>query len=995
MATGRLDSEMFQEVKLYRNARERKHVDNAADLYAVINTLQSLEKAYSRDLIQPNDYTAACSRLLVQVKIAAKEAGKNLDDLSKFLAENRCQCPSALDRIRDGRPITIPGDKTGLAPAIAEIVGLFITVMDKLKLEITSKGELIHDVREISALFLKLNSIFPSDQESREKILGWYDKLNNLPLATSELNEEECREMILDRNLFFFFFNSFSYNFPDNFFLKTFSSHVNLARSMMEDERVLLVISLYEVRGIEFQFESLEIEAKFDHEQLAIDPIPCNSSQILTRILIQQELAWSLNKQQYQSHRMKRSAIKIHIYGCNGHSKKTIGYIVLNVHSGIQNAEDKKPVWNKILNCPIRQDNKSTPQIQLALYMETEEKTVNETESDFQIKDLLRNLDRTIKSKNGISSKRYDYNFISINLMSLEMYPNETLPVFVKMLTSQQLKEMKNKKEKLIRLSFNYGNWMFETKPFPIQFTIPMKIENSFTEAALNEMTMGNHLPLLDNDMLLNSSINIRIELVEDDNQFPIIGNATIEPPSTYLSSNMKNENKENFSSDKLFNLSIPVKCEEIDSYHFFGKLSLQLSFHKQQRNSPTFTTENNPTEITETETFDQFTVQEENNNNIDQNATPQNLSIFPLSKLSRKSMDKDATENIDYQKEVMTCPEISDQKKNSLPIDVHTQLHAVYELELWKKNKEKEFLVKLEFIESQRLLEMAKQFRKREHERQTFLQKKITAYSELERRSKLLFDDLQKEEEDMKKKTLKISEKQSDLRMKADKLDHEFQEERRIMMDETKHLVEIEKLKNVELEKRVEFLRSELKQTEDRLNETRKNSDQELLNLRQQIIPKESNYQTQIVKLTQENSDLSNKLMESERFKIQYKNELNRCLAELLKIRKKEARDQKKELKELKQNQKEAETIELLKKAKEESQRELENEDKKRLDNSTNRQKTGTNKDQLKDLIRERDQLLHTGLYEENDELIKRLNVAIQNYINSSTDNPLLNIIN
>ncbi len=36
----------MEEVKLYRNPREREKYDNQAELFAVINTLQCLEKAY-------------------------------------------------------------------------------------------------------------------------------------------------------------------------------------------------------------------------------------------------------------------------------------------------------------------------------------------------------------------------------------------------------------------------------------------------------------------------------------------------------------------------------------------------------------------------------------------------------------------------------------------------------------------------------------------------------------------------------------------------------------------------------------------------------------------------------------------------------------------------------------------------------------------------------------------------------------------------------------
>ena len=51
---GMLDNrpELMEEVRLYRNPREREKIDNLAELFAVINTLQCLEKAYIRDSVK-------------------------------------------------------------------------------------------------------------------------------------------------------------------------------------------------------------------------------------------------------------------------------------------------------------------------------------------------------------------------------------------------------------------------------------------------------------------------------------------------------------------------------------------------------------------------------------------------------------------------------------------------------------------------------------------------------------------------------------------------------------------------------------------------------------------------------------------------------------------------------------------------------------------------------------------------------------------------------
>ena len=64
-----LNPDLLQEVRLYENSAERERVDNMSELYAVLNALECLEKVFSRDYILPKEYTAECSKLLVQYKV--------------------------------------------------------------------------------------------------------------------------------------------------------------------------------------------------------------------------------------------------------------------------------------------------------------------------------------------------------------------------------------------------------------------------------------------------------------------------------------------------------------------------------------------------------------------------------------------------------------------------------------------------------------------------------------------------------------------------------------------------------------------------------------------------------------------------------------------------------------------------------------------------------------------------------------------------------------
>ena len=64
--------------------------DNLADLYAVINTLQQLEKAYIRDCVTPKEYTGACSKLLVQYKAAFRQVkGDEFPTVDAFVKKYR------------------------------------------------------------------------------------------------------------------------------------------------------------------------------------------------------------------------------------------------------------------------------------------------------------------------------------------------------------------------------------------------------------------------------------------------------------------------------------------------------------------------------------------------------------------------------------------------------------------------------------------------------------------------------------------------------------------------------------------------------------------------------------------------------------------------------------------------------------------------------------------------------------------------------------------
>lgn len=192
---------------LWRLPHERERFENMAECYSIINTIQCLEKAYIKDAVTSKEYTAACSKLLTQYKAAFKQIDKEFGSAEQFLKKYRFDCPAALDRIREERPITIKDDKGNTHACISEIVSYFITISDRLKLGMKSMDELLPDLRELHESMSRL-TILPHTYEGSNRVKTWIDKLSKMS-ASDELQEGEIRQMSFDMETSLSEFNRF------------------------------------------------------------------------------------------------------------------------------------------------------------------------------------------------------------------------------------------------------------------------------------------------------------------------------------------------------------------------------------------------------------------------------------------------------------------------------------------------------------------------------------------------------------------------------------------------------------------------------------------------------------------------------------------------------------------------------------------------------------------------------------------------------------------
>lgn len=93
-------------------------------------------------------------------------------DLQEFLRKYKVNCPAAIEVIKQDRPTTVKGDDQSNS-TIAEIVALFITLQDQLKLNIRAVDELFPILTDLRHSMETL-SYLPTDFDGRLKIISWF-----------------------------------------------------------------------------------------------------------------------------------------------------------------------------------------------------------------------------------------------------------------------------------------------------------------------------------------------------------------------------------------------------------------------------------------------------------------------------------------------------------------------------------------------------------------------------------------------------------------------------------------------------------------------------------------------------------------------------------------------------------------------------------------------------------------------------------------------------
>ncbi|XP_034511823.1 centrosomal protein of 120 kDa isoform X7 [Ailuropoda melanoleuca] len=134
-----------------------------------------------------------------------------------------------------------------------------------------------------------------------------------------------------------------------------------------KSDQLLIVVSILEGRHFPKRPKHmLVVEAKFDGEQLATDPVDHTDQPEFAT-----ELAWEIDRKALHQHRLQRTPIKLQCFALDpiSSAKETIGYIVLDLRTAQETKQ--APKWYQLLS---NKYTKFKAEIQISIALETDTK---------------------------------------------------------------------------------------------------------------------------------------------------------------------------------------------------------------------------------------------------------------------------------------------------------------------------------------------------------------------------------------------------------------------------------------------------------------------------------------------------------------------------------------------------------------------------------------------------------------------------------------------
>ena len=174
---------------------EEEKIQNPANIYSLIRTLQFIEWAYNFSHIDRESYTKETNIILEQYKNATN-AFPEYEGLDNFVKHYKLEdCTYAINRIKEGN---IKDRASSQVIAIQKMTQYFNDLNLMLDSDALSVADIVQLYLELCNTFDDLKNLVDLRNEDIQKIKQCYLTLKNNRKAADILNEEEKKQMKID-----------------------------------------------------------------------------------------------------------------------------------------------------------------------------------------------------------------------------------------------------------------------------------------------------------------------------------------------------------------------------------------------------------------------------------------------------------------------------------------------------------------------------------------------------------------------------------------------------------------------------------------------------------------------------------------------------------------------------------------------------------------------------------------------------------------------------
>lgn len=182
----------------------RQEIEQMADYYAIVRTMEKLEMQYIRGTIPPHEYEKECQVLIPRFTTLKECMGPDMQNpataIPTFMTKYNIKAPRAANRFAAGVPATVSAgggeDMSKIALFVAEAVQGFITLMDSLRLGMTAVDQ-VHPLTADVVNALNKIAQLPPDFAPKVKAKTWLQTLSAMRAADT-LDEAATRQFLLD-----------------------------------------------------------------------------------------------------------------------------------------------------------------------------------------------------------------------------------------------------------------------------------------------------------------------------------------------------------------------------------------------------------------------------------------------------------------------------------------------------------------------------------------------------------------------------------------------------------------------------------------------------------------------------------------------------------------------------------------------------------------------------------------------------------------------------